>query len=53
MDYRQIPIKNLNKRYTEEFKDAVRQLIKEGNTYKQIADLFGIDSINSGYRQLI
>lgn len=53
MDYRQIPIKNSNKRYTEEFKDAVRQLIKEGNTYKQIADLFGIDSINSGYRQLI
>ena len=53
MDYRQIPIKNSNKRYTEEFKDAVRQLIKEGNTYKQIADLFGIDSINSGYRQPI
>lgn len=53
MDYRQIPIKNSNKRYTEEFKDAIRQLIKEGNTYKQIADLFGIDSINSGYRQLI
>lgn len=53
MDYRQISIKNSNKRYTEEFKDAVRQLIKEGNTYKQIADLFGIDSINSGYRQLI
>ena len=53
MDYRQIPIKNSNKRYTDEFKDAVRQLIKEGNTYKQIADLFGIDSINSGYRQLI
>lgn len=53
MDYRQIPIKNSNKRYTEEFKDAVRQLIKEGNTYKQIADLFGIDSINSGYRQII
>ncbi len=53
MDYRQIPIKNSNKRYTEEFKNAVRQLIKEGNTYKQIADLFGIDSINSGYRQLI
>lgn len=53
MDYRQIPIKNSNKRYTEEFKDAVRQLIKEGNTYKQIVDLFGIDSINSGYRQLI
>lgn len=53
MDYKQIPIKNSNKRYTEEFKDAVRQLIKEGNNYKQIADLFGIDSINSGYRQLI
>lgn len=53
MDYRQIPIKNSNKRYTEEFKDAVRQLIKEKKNYKEIADLFGIDSINSGYRQLI
>lgn len=52
-DYRQIQVKNEKNRYTEEFKDAVRQLIKEGNNYKQIADLFSIDSINSGYRQLI
>lgn len=53
MDYRQIPIKSSNKRYTEEFKDAVRQFIREKKNYKEIADLFGIDSINSGYRQLI
>lgn len=53
MNYKSISVKGSTNRYTEEFKDAVRQLIKEGKTYKQIADLFGIDSINSGYRQLI
>lgn len=53
MDYKKIQVKGLNNRYTEEFKDAVRQLIKEKKNYKEIADLFGIDSINSGYRQLI
>lgn len=53
MDYKKIQVKGSNNRYTEEFKDAVRQLIKEKKNYKEIADLFGIDSINSGYRQLI
>lgn len=53
MDYKKIQVKGSSNRYTEEFKDAVRQLIKEKKNYKEIADLFGIDSINSGYRQLI
>lgn len=53
MDYKKIQVKGSNNRYTEEFKDAVRQLIKEKKNYKEIADLFGINSINSGYRQLI
>lgn len=53
MDYKKIQVKGSNNRYTEEFKDAARQLIKEKKNYKEIADLFGIDSINSGYRQLI
>lgn len=53
MNYKKIQVKGLNNRYTEEFKDAVRQLIREKKNYKEIADLFGIDSINSGYRQLI
>lgn len=53
MDYKKIQVKGSNNRYTEEFKDAVRQLIREKKNYKEIADLFGIDSINSGYRQLI
>lgn len=53
MDYKKIQVKGSRNRYTEEFKDAVRQLIKEKKNYKEIADLFGIDSINSGYRQLI
>lgn len=53
MDFKEIKVKGFTGRYTEEFKDAVRDLIKEGKNYKEIADLFGIDSINSGYRQLI
>lgn len=53
MNFKEIKIKGSTGRYTEEFKDIVRDLIKEGKNYKQIADLFGIDSINSGYRQLI
>ena len=53
MDYKKIQVKGSSNRYTEEFKDAVRQLIKEKKNYKEIADLFGINSINSGYRQLI
>lgn len=53
MNYKEIKVKGSTNRYTEEFKDAVRQLIKDGKNYKEIADLFGIDSINSGYRQLI
>lgn len=53
MDYKKIQVKGSSNRYTEEFKDAVRQLIKEKKNYKEIADLFGIDSINSGYRRLI
>lgn len=53
MDYKKIQVKGSSNRYTEDFKDAVRQLIKEKKNYKEIAELFGIDSINSGYRQLI
>lgn len=53
MDFKEIKVKGFTGRYTEEFKDAVRDLIKEGKNYKEIANLFGIDSINSGYRQLI
>lgn len=53
MNYKDIKIKNDTNRYTEEFKDAVRQLIREGKTYKEVADLFELDSINSGFRQLI
>lgn len=53
MDYKNIKVKGDTNRYTDEFKDAVRQLISEGKTYKEIADLFGLDSINSGFRQLI
>ena len=53
MNFKEIKVKGFTGRYTEEFKDAVRDLIKEGKNYKEIADLFGIDSINSGYRQLI
>lgn len=53
MNYKDIKVKGDTNRYTDEFKDAVRQLIREGKTYKEIADLFGLDSINSGFRQLI
>lgn len=53
MDYKTIKVKGDTNRYTEEFKDAVRQLIREGKTYKEVADLFELDSINSGFRQLI
>lgn len=53
MDYKDIKIKGDTNRYTEEFKDAVRQLIKDGKNYKEIADLFALDSLNSGFRQLI
>lgn len=53
MDFKEIKVKGFTGRYTEEFKDTVRDLIKEGKNYKEIANLFGIDSINSGYRQLI
>lgn len=53
MSYKDIKVKGSTGRYTDEFKEAVKDLIREGKNYKEIADLFGIDSINSGYRQLI
>lgn len=53
MSYKDIKVKGSTGRYTDEFKEAVKGLIREGKNYKEIADLFGIDSINSGYRQLI
>lgn len=53
MSYKDIKVKGSTGRYTDEFKEAVKDLIREGKNYKEIVDLFGIDSINSGYRQLI